>query len=368
MNIEIETSRLLKPLALINGVVERRQTIPILSNVFLRMEGGALTLIGTDLEVEITLQLQDVTGEDGECTLAARKLYDICRALPDSATVTIEPGDDGNNAQVRSGRSRFKLQTLPAGDFPKIDTKDWEERIRIRGSELDSLLDATAFSMAQQDVRYFLNGVLLEIEGDALRAVATDSHRLAKSEIALSDGDHEHRQSIVPRKAVLEMQRFLENRGDELVMEINPNHIRVRNETSTLTAKLIDGRFPDYRAVIAQRLSTTLEHDRLELIHVLSRASILTNEKFRNVRLNLKPGLLVVTAHNPEQEEANDEVEIAYDGEELDIGFNVDYVLDALKAISSENVEIKLQDTNNSCALQAPGEERTLYLIMPVRL
>ncbi len=366
MFIEIEKNRLMRPLALVTSVVEKRQTLPILSNIFLRLEDSVLTLTGTDLEVEISFRIEGVQGEDGTCTVTARKLHDIVRSLPDTALVKFSV--DGKGAHIQSGRSRFRLQTLPADDFPRLDTKEWEERLRIPENVLRQLLESTSFSMAQQDVRYFLNGVVLEIKGDRIRTVATDGHRLAKSETHLEGSGFAFRQSIVPRKAVLEMMRFLEDEDHPLTIEINSNHIRLQTGVSTLTTKLIDGRFPDYETVLAQQLTVSLPIDRAEITDVLSRTAILTNEKFRGIRLNLTDGLLTVTAHNPEQEEASDEIPVEYDGKELDIGFNVNYLLDALKAIPTEEVELRLQDTNSGCVIREPGNEETTYLVMPMRL
>jgi DNA polymerase III subunit beta len=366
MYFEIEKNRLIKPLTLVTSVVEKRQTLPILSNIYVKLENGTLTLVGTDLEVEISFSIPDVIGEDGECTVTARKLYDICRSLPEKTAIKIK--SDGVGAQIQSAKSRFKLQTLPAADFPRLDTKAWEERLKIPDASLKKLLDSTAFSMAQQDVRYFLNGVLFEVKEGRLRAVATDGHRLAKSEVQLENGDFNLRQVIVPRKAVLEMQRFLEGTDEELTLEINPNHICLTNSNSTLITKLIDGRFPDYETVMAQQLNVVLLQDRSELIDVLTRTAILTNEKFRGIRLNLSSNLIAVTAHNPEQEEANDEIITTYDGPEVDIGFNVNYLLEALKALNTDLVELKLQDSNSGCTIREPDDEETLYLVMPMRL
>ena len=366
MYLEIEKNRLIKPLTLVTSVVEKRQTLPILSNIYIKLENGTLTLIGTDLEVEISFSIPDVTGEDGECTVTARKLYDICRSLSEKTPIKIS--SEGIGAQIQSAKSRFKLQTLPAADFPRLDTKDWEERVKVTDIDLKNLLDTTAFSMAQQDVRYFLNGVLFELKNNILTAVATDGHRLAKSEVELTNGDYKFRQVIVPRKAVLEMQRFLDSNDEELLLEINPNHICLTNSTSRLTTKLIDGRFPDYETVMAQQLNIVLHQNRTELIEVLTRTAILTNDKFRGIRLTLTTDLIAVTAHNPEQEEANDEIITTYDGPEVDIGFNVNYLLDALKALNTENVELKLQDSNSGCTIREPGVEKTLYLVMPMRL
>lgn len=366
MYLEIEKSRLIKPLGLATSVVEKRQTLPILSNLFLSVEDGSLTITGTDLEVEVSFRIGNIKGEDGSCTVMARKLYEICRALPDDALIKLRV--DGKGAHIQSGRSRFKLQTLPAGDFPRLDTKDWEERLKVSERELKGLFESTAFSMAQQDVRYFLNGVLLEIHDDTVRAVATDGHRLAKSETSLESGKYAFRQVIVPRKAVLEMLRFLEDEDRELTLELNPNHIRLHTDASTLTTKLIDGRFPDYETVMAQALSVSLIVDRPELTDVLNRTAILTNEKFRGIRIHLASNLLTVTAHNPDQEEASDEISVEYDGAELDIGFNVNYLLDALKAVPSSLVQLRLQDSNSGCIIKEPENDDTLYLVMPMRL
>lgn len=356
----------MRPLSLVTSVVEKRQTLPILANIFIRLESGLLILTGTDLEVEVSFRVDNVSGEDGSCTVTARKIFDICRSLPDDAVIKFR--SDGAGAQVQSGRSRFKLQTLPADDFPSLDTKDWEERLRIAESDLKSLLELTSFSMAQQDVRYFLNGVLLELRDSTVRTVATDGHRLAKSEITIEQSGMQQRQSIVPRKAVLEMMRFLEDGDRVLTLEINPNHIRLNGDSATLTTKLIDGRFPDYETVMAQVLNTRLVVERSDMIDVLNRTSILTNEKFRGIRFNLSDNLIQVTAHNPEQEEASDELIVEYDGPEIDIGFNVNYMLDALKAISSATVELQLQDTNSGCVLKDPDDQETMYLVMPMRL
>ncbi|MFT5111944.1 MAG: DNA polymerase-3 subunit beta [Parasphingorhabdus sp.] len=367
MYFEIEKSKLMRPLSLVTSVVEKRQTLPILANIFIRHESGLLILTGTDLEVEVSFRVDGITGEEGSCTVTARKIFDICRSLPDDSVIKFR--SDGAGAQIQSGRSRFKLQTLPADDFPSLDTKEWEERFRIQENDLRSLLDLTSFSMAQQDVRYFLNGVLLELQDNVVRTVATDGHRLAKSEVTLEQSNGlQHRQSIVPRKAVLEMLRFLEDKDHVLSLELNNNHIRLNGESGTLTTKLIDGRFPDYETVMAQVLTTQLMVNRHEMIDVLSRTSILTNEKFRGIRFHLTDGLISVTAHNPEQEEARDELSVDYSGDEIDIGFNVNYMLDALKAISSEIVELRLQDTNSGCVIKDPEDQDTLYLVMPMRL
>jgi DNA polymerase-3 subunit beta len=365
MKFNIERERLIRPLSQIAGVVERRQTLPILGNVYMRLEDDSLTLIGTDLETEVTARIDGVQGEPGECTVGARKLYDICRSIPEDTDVEISTKDE--KTQVRSQKSRFTLQSLPAAEFPRLEAEDWDVEFELGQEDLKRLLEKTAFAMAQQDVRYYLNGCLLECNGSVVRSVATDGHRLAKSEISLETGLEGVSQSVVPRKAVLELMRFLQE-DQQARVQINPNHARVNGSGWVFTTKLIDGRFPDYQKVIPDSLSTHLIVDRATIHDVLSRISILTNEKFRGVRINLKPGVMTVSANNPEQEEAVDELPVDYDGQEVEIGFNVGYLIDALKAIETEEVDVGLQDPSSSCTLNAPDDPSTLYLVMPMRL
>ena len=366
MKLKIERDRLLKPLGSVSGVVEKRQTLPILGNVCIKQEQNVLTLIGTDLETEVLTRVEDVEGDDGECTVTARKFYDICRMLPETSTISLV--NEGDRTIITSGRSRFSLQSLPAADFPRLEAQNWEDSLQIKQNELRALLEKTAFSMAQQDVRYYLNGCLLEIGKSGIRVVATDGHRLARSELAMPLDIAGPRQVIVPRKAVTELLRFL-GEGDEVVkLEVNPNHIRISASPWIFVAKLIDGRFPDYEKVIPSSLETHLEVDRLQLSEILARTAILTNEKFRGVRLVLKPGTMMVMANNPEQEEAVDEMAVEFDGQEVEIGFNVGYLMEALRALESEKVDLGLQDANSSCTLNEPGNRSTLYLVMPMRI
>lgn len=365
--MQINTSRdqLLRPLNLVTSVVERRQTLPILANVYLCLESGRLTAIGTDLEIEITSFVEDVKGKDGECTVSARKLLDICRALPEKADVTL--ATDKEKLTIRSGRSRFSLQTLPADDFPRLKTKHWIRRLELKQRDLKGLLERTAFAMAHQDVRYYLNGLLFEIENDTLRAVATDGHRLAKSEISIAEQEQIH-QAILPRKAVMEMSRILDESDDLVSIELNPNHIQATVGSLVFTSKLIDGRFPDYAAVMAPVLRESLLLDRHAFSEMLSRAAILTNEKYRGIRIGVEPEKMSVSASSPDQEEANDEMPIDYEGDKIEIGFNVSYLLDAVKALGSEQIQFRLQDANSSCTLNIPGDTATQYLVMPMRI
>jgi DNA polymerase-3 subunit beta len=365
MNITIQREELLKPLAFVAGVVERRQTLPILANVLLRFEGQTLVLTGTDLEVEVIARSSAATGQPGEMTVAARKLLDICRALPAKAKLEIRL--DKEKAVIKSGSSRFTLLTMPAGDFPSIETAQWDQTVSMRQQDLRTLLSKTHFCMAQQDVRYYLNGLLMELTEDRLRAVATDGHRLALADAALASGSPE-RQVIVPRKGVQELMRFLEDSAETVELQLSANHLRANLRELTFTSKLIDGRFPDYNKVIPAQHTRKVQTDRAAVLETLNRVAILSNEKYRGARITLSPGRMSITAHNPEQEEAREEVEVSYEGDEMEIGFNVNYVAEAVNALESEQVEFGLTDANSSCTIRTPGTTGHLYVVMPMRL
>ena len=366
MKLSISRQALLKALQSVMGVVERRQTMPILANVMLAARQQELTVTATDLEVELVAGVSvEKLSAPIEITVPGRKLQDICRALPDTATITMQL--DGDRLVVKSGRSRFVLSTLPAADFPVIEDIQAGSHLSLAQDGLALLVERTAFAMAQQDVRYYLNGLLLEVSTDRLRAVATDGHRLALSEIELPAGTGNDQKVIVPRKGVLELQRLLGHEG-ELELEIGANHLRATFTDIRFTSKLIDGRFPEYDRVIPAPKDNVMIADRESLRHALQRAAILSNEKYRGVRLKLSPDRLVIQANNPEQEEAQDEVEVQYQGAEFEIGFNVNYLLDALAAIGSDDVELGFEDSNSSCLIHAPGEQQTRYVVMPMRL
>jgi DNA polymerase-3 subunit beta len=364
MNINLSRDDLLKPLSVVTGVVERRQTLPILSNVLLRHDGKELSITGTDLEVEIAAKLECL-GSAGEITLPARKLYDICRALGNDATISIALEKD--KAVIKSGKSRFKLLTMPASEFPGIETSSWEQSFSLPQKALRWLLEKTSFCMAQQDVRYYLNGLLIETGDKVLRAVATDGHRLAMAEAEIVSGGEE-RQVILPRKGVQEMMRFLEDSENPVSVQLGPNHARISVKGVTFTSKLIDGRFPDYNKVIPSNQSKKVMVGRTLFRETLNRAAILSNEKYRGVRFGLRSDLMTITAHNPEQEEAQEEVVVAYKGEDLEIGFNVNYIADALGALDTDEIEFGLNDANSSCVLRSPGNNKSLYVVMPMRL
>jgi DNA polymerase-3 subunit beta len=365
MKLSAGREGLLKPLQAVIGVVERRQTMPILANVLLVAKDGELSVTATDLEVELVATTAVQVDSPGEVTVPGRKLLDICRALPEDAEVAIS--QSGEKLLLKSGRSKFSLTTLPAAEFPTVEDINAGQRIDVSQALLGRLLEKTHFSMAQQDVRYYLNGLLLETGGSALRAVATDGHRLALSEVALADSKTPEQQVIVPRKGVLELQRLMSGEG-ELGIELGTNHIRIQLEGIRFTSKLIDGRFPEYERVIPSDTSNAMQADRTSFRAALQRTAILSNEKYRGIRLVIRKGSLVLQAHNPEQEEAEEELEIQYEGDEIEIGFNVNYLLDALGAIESETVNLAVVDSNSSALLTEPGKDDCKYVVMPMRL
>ncbi len=366
MKLTIQREALLKPLQMVSGVVERRQTLPILSNVLLVSGEGKLALTGTDLEVELIAHTLLPDAEEGEITLPARKFMDICRTLPDEAMLDIQV--DKGRALIRSGKSRFTLSTLPASEFPNIDPVADAFEFSVGQRELKTLLDQTQFSMAHQDVRYYLNGLMLELTDKLLRAVATDGHRLALCEVEADIRIDAPRQIIMPRKGVLELSRLLEDSDVPAQISLGANHIQIRLDDVTFTSKLIDGRFPDYQRVVPSGGDKFMHADRELLRQAFIRASVLSNEKFRGIRLNLSENLLRATVHNPEQEEAEEELEVNYSGPEFEIGFNVSYFLDALAVLDSETVTVTLSDPNSSCLIQGEAEPHCKYVIMPMRL
>ncbi|HKE97218.1 MAG TPA: DNA polymerase III subunit beta [Povalibacter sp.] len=356
---------ILAPLQAVIGVVERRQTMPILANVHLAGRGDELALTATDLEVELVAKAKVSLQQAGEITLPGRKFLDIVRALPEGATVTITV--EGERATVRSGKSRFTLATLPASDFPTVEDIRAQQSLNIAQVALKRLLDKTHFSMAQQDVRYYLNGMLLEIGDKVLRTVATDGHRLAYCETELEAPASTNQQVIVPRKGVLELQRLLGTDGN-VELAVGTNHVRAQIGEIRFTSKLIDGRFPEYGRVIPANPPKQVRADRDILRAALQRAAILSNEKYRGIRLAVKANALVLQSHNPEQEEAEEELEVTYGGEEVEIGFNVNYLLDALAAVEAGEVQLGLTDANNSCLVTSPSVQSAKYVVMPMRL
>ena len=359
----------IRALQLVTGVVERRQTLPVLSNLHVAAGPDGVAITGTDLEVELVARLSegvDVVGP-GQTTIPARKLTDIWRSLPEGSSVAVEVERD--RAIVRSGRSRFTLATLPAADFPKVEAAPGDLELSVPSSEIRRLLNQTAFSMAQQDVRYFLNGMLLEVTPQHIRTVATDGHRLAMCTLAKEgSASTDRRQVIVPRKGIVELGRLLAEDGENAVISLARNHLRATFAGYSLTTKLVDGRFPDYEKVIPKEGGNVLTADRETLKQAFGRASILSNEKYRGVRIVLEPDQMTVRANNPEQEEAEEVVAISYSGQRLEIGFNVSYLQDVLSALSTETVRVSVSDANSSALIEGLGADDSVYVVMPMRL
>ncbi len=367
MKFTLQREQLLRPLQLVTGVVERRQTLPVLANLLIKADDNRLEITGTDLEVELVAECDALVEQTGEATLPARKLADIWRSLGEGAEVTVSV--EGDRAIVRSGRSRFSLATLPAADFPKVPGGEADVTLEVPQDDLRGLIDAVSFAMAQQDVRYFLNGMLFEVSSDHVRAVATDGHRLAMSTADFSNSSVANRvQAIVPRKGVLELARLLDGENETVTLHLGGNHLTVQSGPFTMTTKLVDGQFPDYEKVVPADGSRALEGDRETLRQAFQRASILSNEKYRGVRLVLNEEQLTIQANNPEQEEAEETVAVAFNGGDLEIGFNVSYLLDVLGVLQTDSVRLSVSDANSSALIEGIGNEASLYVVMPMRL
>lgn len=366
MKFKIQRDDLLNALQQIIGAVEKRQTMPALSNVLITATTDSLSLTTTDLEIELVTHLNIMIDEPGEITVPARKLLDICKSLPGESEVNITISEE--KAVVRSGRSRFSLITLPAADFPSLDEISAGSEFELPQKTLKDIIDKTSFSMAQQDVRYYLNGLMLAISSKILRAVATDGHRLAYCEKEMNCELTDIKQVILPRKGVLELVRLLENTEEKIKVILSSNHLRVELNNIRFTSKLIDGRFPDYNRVIPEDGNCVMTADREIMRQALVRASILSNEKYRGIRLILEDNLVRLQAQNPDQEEADIEIEVNYKGENLEIGFNVNYMIEVLNVTDSSIVQINFKDSNSSCLLTFPDLKDCKYVIMPMRL
>lgn len=368
MKFSIDRESLLKPLNLVAGVVERRQTLPVLSNALVSLDGDRLVLTGTDLEVELAGHLTlSQPGDSGEITVPARKLADICKSLPEGSRLDFSLDDQRLN--VRCGRSRFTLSTLPASDFPSIDQAPAALEFTVQQGQLKRLIDSTAFSMAQQDVRYYLNGMLFEVTARHLRTVATDGHRLALATLDVElPSVRNDLQVILPRKGVLELQRLLQNPDSDVRIVVGNTLFQASTPEFSFTSKLVDGKFPDYERVLPRAAGRNLTAARSELKDALVRTAILSNEKFRGVRVIIEAGTVQIMASNPEQEEAEENVGIEYAGERVEIGFNVGYLIDVLSVLGGDTVRIRFADGSSSVLVEDPANESALYVVMPMRL
>lgn len=368
MKFLINQDELITPLQIVSGAVEKRQSIPVLANLLLKIQDSILTITATDLEVEMSVNI-DLTQEssDGETTVPARKLVDICKSLSNKHVIEIKL-DDGR-LKISSGRSHFSLSTISAQEFPNLEETHFELKFDIASEKLKQLIDKTQFAMAHQDVRYYLNGMLLEINGKNLLTVATDGHRLALSKTQLEETiSNELIQAIIPRKGILEASKLLSTNNQNCHVELSDNHIRLSLGDFLFTSKLIDGRFPDYDKVLPKNAERLLLVDNEVLKSAFARASILCNEKFRGVRLTLENNKLLIHANNPEQEEAEIEVDVEYSAQLLEIGFNVSYLIDSLNAVKSQKVRFNLGDSNSSVVIENSDNSDSLYVVMPMRL
>jgi len=363
---QIARDALLKPLQAVSGIVERRHTLPILANVLLEQKDGGLHVTATDLEMQITA-VADIPGKDGQATtVAARKLQDLLRALPDGSMLNVEAA--GNKMTVRAGRSRFNLQTMAAGDYPRISLGTEQlQTLSLPQKDLRGLFALAEFAMAQQDIRYYLNGMLLVVDQASLQAVATDGHRLSWASLAVP-GSYTRQEVILPRKTVLELGKLLADTEEPVTLDILANQVRFRFGNVELVSKVVDGKFPDYNRVIPSGYTKLLELDRLELLSALQRAAILSNEKFRGVRVVLSDGELKIICTNAEQEEAEEVLEVPYKGDSLDIGFNITYLLDVLQNLESERVRLGFGDANSSALVSMPDRDDYKYVVMPLRI
>jgi DNA polymerase III subunit beta len=364
--IKINRESLLEPLYAVSGIIERRHTLPVLSNVLLERNGTDITIIATDIEIQISAQaVCDSSGEAKSITVAARKLLDILRALPEHSEVTLSLQE--KKLQVKAAKSRFNLQTLPPEDFPKLSLVEGaSSKMILPQKVLKQLFLSVQYAMAQQDIRYYLNGLLLVSSSDKITVVATDGHRLALASAAhQNEGTQE---VILPRKAILELSKLLSDSDDPVEVDLSPPQARFSFGGIILISKLVDGKFPDYGRVIPTTHNKKLLLDRTELLQALQRAAILTNEKFKGVRWVLVDGSLKIICTNSEQEEAQEELDVTYTGDALDIGFNVNYLQDVLNNLDCATVECALGDANSSALITVPGNENFKYVVMPMRI
>jgi len=366
--IKIARDVLLKPLQAVSGIIERRHTLPILSNVLLVRSGVRIDLVATDIEIEITASATtDAAGEDKAITVGARKFLDILRALPEGSEVSLAMQE--KRLQMKSGKSRFNLQTLPSEDFPRLAAAEGgATKFEVPQKLLKGLIGLVQYAMAQQDIRYYLNGLLMVIEEGQLKLIATDGHRLAYAAKGVGSSDLERQEVILPRKTVLELAKLLGDTEDPVAIELSASQARFKFGEVLLVSKLVDGKFPDYTRVIPQNQPRGLRLDRSELLQSLQRASILTSDKFRGVRWVLSPGTLKIICSNTEQEEAQEELDVRYEGDTLDIGFNVGYLLDVLNNVEVKEIDCGLGDSNSSALITIPGRDDFKYVVMPMRI
>lgn len=372
MRVTLERSHLLSSLTHVHRVVERRNTIPILSNVLLKADEGTLKLKATDLDIEALETVPAMIERPGATTVPAYMFYDIVRKLPEGSEVCLETSADGATLSISSGRSRFSLQMLPESDFPDISAGDFTHRFKLEAGALKALIDKTQFAISNEEIRYYLNGIFLHTvdgpDGPLFRAVATDGHRLARADVAAPEGAVGMPGIIVPRKTVGEIQRLVEDPKTELTVELSDAKIRLSFGAVVLTSKLIDGTFPDYSRVIPQNNDKELKVGKSEFAEAVDRVSTISSERGRAVKLALSAGHLVLTVINPDSGSATEEVIVEYDSDPLEIGFNARYLLDIAAQLQSETVVFRLADAGSPTLIQDSGDAATLYVLMPMRV
>jgi len=366
--LKTQREALLEPLQAVTGIIERRHTLPILSNVLLSRTDTRIEFVATDIEIEITTSMTvESAGDSKKITVGARKLVDILRALPEGSEVTL--GLQDKRLQVRSGKSRFSLQTLSAEDFPRLALVEASATsFSVPQKLLKSLLGLVQYAMAQQDIRYYLNGLLMVVEEGQLKLVATDGHRLAYASRDVEGKNLPKQEVILPRKTIIELSKLLEDSEDSVAIELSSAQAKFKFGNVALVSKLVDGKFPDYGRVIPQNHPKKLKLERIVLLQALQRAAILTSDKFRGVRWVLGEGSLKISCSNTEQEEAQEELDVPYKGETLDIGFNVGYLVDVLNNLDVAEVECGLGDANSSALFTLPGRNDFKYVVMPMRI
>ncbi|PPD47441.1 MAG: DNA polymerase III subunit beta [Methylotenera sp.] len=366
MNIQINRETLLKPLTSVTSIVEKRHTLPILSNLLLEAKQNKIHLTATDLEMQISLSVESATSNDFSTTISAKKLLDICRSLPDNSDINMATND--SRITVKAGKSRFNLQTLPAADYPVMTkTQSQGTVVTIPQRQLKELLKQVEFAMAQQDIRYYLNGLLVEVVANRLNIVGTDGHRLSFTSTELKD-NYEKQDVILPRKTVIELIKLLDDSEEDVNVEIANNQVNFSFGNIKLISKVIDGKFPDYNRVIPTGHQNTFTTERLGVLLAMQRASILSNEKYRGIRMVLSNNNLKLISTNSDQEEAEEELEITYGSDVLDIGFNVTYLIDVLNNTNSEQVTFSFADANSSCLITLPNNPDYKYVVMPMRI
>jgi DNA polymerase III subunit beta len=366
-NIKIRREQLLKPLSAVVGVVERKHTLPILSSVLIETKNKKLRIVGTDLELQISTEIDGIDAENSVFTVSARKFLDITRSLPAEIDITLQASTD--LLKINAGKSKFSLQLLPANDFPQMQLSDTEGlKFSVSADAFRDLLTKIQYAMAVQDIRYYLNGILLSINNSMLIAAATDGHRLAIDSIQLDVESTKQLDVIIPRKAVIELIKLLSDNNDPIEIQLSATQVVFKQNSFELRSKIIDGKFPDYKRVIPSGYTKTILINRQLLNQSIARAAILTNDKNKGIRVVLTENNLRIICHNNEQEEAQEDLEIEYNNEPIDIGFNVQYLLDILNNVSCETIQLSLNDSTSSLLINIPGEDNFNYVVMPMRI